>query len=290
MTDLGSLLGDPVDENLLKGGDEDEVEKDEDVQIGGKEGDNIKDTENKNADKEVQDDKSVSDYKAKYEEEKGYRSRLSSENKKYKKALEDIRVSIENEKRELEARKEVVPDPKEDPIGYLQHTIGTIREDIDNLKNYSGGVALKEQGNQEVQNIVSKLQRSAVEFSKTTPDFSDAVDFLVTVRTNELRMYGREENEIENIINQDVIQLAHNALSRDVSPAELLFNLAKIRGYVSKKEVGAGFDKNSKGIKRAKSLGNVSGISDSGVPTLKDLLNSSDEDFDRHWNKVMKNS
>lgn len=305
MSTLDEMLGEDVSDSQLKGEENDDPSE---IKSQDTEQDEKTESIEKVEDKKVQtnvgviddrgkksDNLNKVDFRAKYEEEKGFRTRLLSENKEYKSELNELRAlkkEFEDLKIAQQKAKEAEsgPDPKEDPIGYLQNTLSSLRKDIENIKQDKTKQTEVNTQNVEVQKLVKALQKSSIAFKENNPSFDDAIRFLSDVRTKELQMYGYDEDRIENIITYDVLQLTQNAIERELNPSELLYSLAKVKGFVSKKELKEGFDKMEKGSKRSKSLSSV-GESLSTVPenpSLNELLNASDEDFDKHWDKVMR--
>jgi len=77
-------------------------------------------------------------------------------------------------------------------------------------------------------------------FRQQTPDFMDAYQHLVKGRLAELELQGvRDPLKRKAIVEQEETQLVAQAMQNNQSPAQLIYGVAKARGYAGKPAVSA---------------------------------------------------
>lgn len=147
--------------------------------------------------------------------------------------------------------------------------------------------ALKEAETRKSQTeFYNRYAASAESFAKDQPDFKPAYDFLLNSRAEELRMMGIPQAEIGRALANDEYYIVQNAYQSEKNPAQVLYELAKARGY--KSEQGASrLERLDKGLK-AKSLGSGGGKPDGGGFDIANLATMSDEEFEQTWKQFEK--
>lgn len=150
------------------------------------------------------------------------------------------------------------------------------------------------------QTAMMTTRMAEIEFIQENPDYHDAIDFLSQRRAEQLVLLGIPEEKIENIVSQERISLAMQALNNGRNPAEIAYKLAKANGYQEKaqepekpvqdqaKQVGKQIEKISEAEKASRSIGSIAGKapSNSNIQTLldmseKDISNLSPQEFER---------
>ena len=123
-----------------------------------------------------------------------------------------------------------VIDPKEDIFGAYEQ----LKAELAELK---GGVEQTKQETQQEREFkvvrddyIADLNR----FGAAEPAFADAFRFVAQTRAAELKLLGHPETQIPQLLGQEELQLAIQARQRGVSPAEMLFAVAKARGFAPK--------------------------------------------------------
>jgi len=125
-----------------------------------------------------------------------------------------------------------LPDPAQDPFGHLsgrlQHQEAAIGALVQAL---NGQVQERNQFN-----AVQALQQRAVaaerEFKLNTADYDAAVAHLSAARTRELEAAGYTDPvERQRILSQEALGLAERAFQIGRNPAEVIYEIAKLRGY-----------------------------------------------------------
>lgn len=123
------------------------------------------------------------------------------------------------------------PDPNEDPMGALMWSIKTVADrqaEIDNR--------FKQQDEQtRMGGAVQQLQTMAMtdenEFKAETPDYDAAAQHLQTTRLQEFKAMGYNQMDAINLIRQEAMGLAARAFQQGKRPAQVIYEMAKLRGY-----------------------------------------------------------
>lgn len=198
------------------------------------------------------------------------------------KQFEEMRQQVE-EWRKAQQQAQQQQEFSKDPLGALQ-------KDLQSLKQAQQETAQQQAERERAAAEASALERAVAtrvqEFSKAQPDYPDALKFVLETRAKELAMFGVPQEEIENQLSLESLQLARSALTSGTNPAEVVYNLAKIRGY-SVKPAKTAPDKVvalERGQKAAQSLSNARGASEE-TSLLTKVEEMSDEEFDKFWDK-----
>lgn len=116
-----------------------------------------------------------------------------------------------------------VPSAEEDIFGAVNAITKRLEED-----------AAARRAASDQQNFVSNYRADAARFVQSTPDYMDGYNYLLQSRAAELQAIGYEGEELGAALQADEIAIAQMAMSKGKSPAELLYALAKQRGYAPK--------------------------------------------------------
>lgn len=132
----------------------------------------------------------------------------------------------------------VIPDKDEDPAGWVAATMQQMAKKLETYEQRDQQQAQAQTQAQQRQEVINTIINQAVplekEFSAVTPDYNDASEFLQASRAAEYEALGWTQQQIQNQINQDKLTIAAAALDGGKNPAEVVYNLAKLRGYVKK--------------------------------------------------------
>ncbi len=151
--------------------------------------------------------------------------------------LEDRWNTLLKLKEEPQQQEEAPPDPEQDIFAAFKWQQKQLQATQDQLRQRHEQEQQNQQRTSQEQAIQSEWTRSVSEFSAQTPDFQDAAKFLADAR---MKMYetlaavdpqlstpqGRNQR-----INDEVSQLVVAAKQKGMSPAELVYALAKQSGY-----------------------------------------------------------
>lgn len=118
------------------------------------------------------------------------------------------------------------------------------------------------------------------EFSKSTPDYIEALQFVAGRRRTELEAAGYPAQQVAAMVDRDAMMLAWDAVQQGRNPAEVIYNMAVSTGYVKKQQQAEQkVEALQKGAGAAKSLGN--GSAPAGLPTMEQIANMDEDEFAR---------
>lgn len=120
------------------------------------------------------------------------------------------------------------PDRESDPFGYMAWQ----QQRIDALEERVNGTASQFQEERAATALRQAYNYDAQNFAQVTPDFWPAYRWLLQNRDAELTAAGYgDANERASIIHADERDIAARALTARHSPAQVIYNLAKARGF-----------------------------------------------------------
>jgi chromosome segregation ATPase len=167
--------------------------------------------------------------------------------------------------------------------------LGAIRNDIQSLKQQQEAAqqetAQERQSTEQAQQFQSAVQNQVAAFTQEHEDYPQALQHVLDARAEEMRLIGVPESQIPEALNAESIQLAQNAIQSGRNPAEIIYNLANMRGFSAKAKPQPSLDNIEKGQQAAGSLANTQGEAE-GVG-LMDIEKMSDAEFDAFWEKEM---
>lgn len=197
-----------------------------------------------------------------------------------------------------------IPDVNVDPVGHFQAKAQIAEQKIAGFEKWQQTQENNATAMNNVRELTGIAMRHETEFSKTTSDYQEAAAYVRQARDQELDYMGYKDPAVRNqIIQQDALQIAAQALQGNLNAAEVVYNIAKARGYQAKAPVSAAsvapakspdaikIATVAKGQAATQSLGQVNGES---VPDLSPdaILKMTDAEFtkwasDDNWRKLM---
>lgn len=173
---------------------------------------------------------------------------------------------------------------------------------IDNLENKLSqtlSAADQERKQQhEEQQFVNRYRASAEAFLKDRPDFAEAYQYLLNDRKSELELIGLSPTEVTKELIANERTIAENAYRAERNPAQVLYEMAKKRGYGASASAAPApkaedkIEQLDKGLKAAKSLGSGGSKPDSGAVweglSLADIANMDDKEWSEVWKAYEK--
>ena len=232
------------------------------------------------------------------------------------------RIAYEQQQREEEERAarekadaDSAPNFEDDPAGYLRWQQDKIADRLTQLDDWRQNQAQTEQRSNLQTQFTTQVAALEQQFRNDHPDYDHAVQYLKAHRDRELANWGLDAMARNNVINQEVMFLASNALQQGVNPAELAYNQAVNFGWQNPADVAereaeqakvaeeeekakteaAGSAKEKmeslqRGSQASKSLSQTKGTAPENL-TLESLADISDPDeFDRQWEKAFGKS
>lgn len=202
----------------------------------------------------------------------------------------DERMKIINDHLNPPQQPKEFPDPEKDALGALKATT----EEIKKFREFQANQQNQAQQTAYVQDVMARSAAAENEFIKTSTDYGDASVFLKKSRSDELAAIGMAPHQILQTMQAEGLQLAEAALRQGKNPAELVYTLAKTRGYVKPTAVvqvqaEADADKLARiaaGQKANMSLGNLNATPQKPSINGKDLLAMDDDQFQTWLEKL----
>lgn len=190
-----------------------------------------------------------------------------------------------------EPAKREIPDPEKDAVGAIRMTA----EEVKVLSDFKRQIEAQAAQGQAIQAVMGHASRLETEFEKQAPDYQSASGFLRDARAKELSAFGLDQFRVRQILAAEKLQLAHAALLQGRNPAEVVYALAKMRGYAPKgsnaratpagESEAAKLARIAKGQEAGTSLGAASGAAP-GKTGIEALLAMSDAEFSAALDKM----
>ena len=177
------------------------------------------------------------------------------------------------------AEPEPIPDPDEDVFAATKYALKQQEE----LKRQIEQQQRQTQESDGLREAVMRTQAHEIEFRKATPDYDNAVLHLRQAREKELEeVFGvRDPAQRAEIVQREALQIAQSALKQNRSPAEVAYQMARIRGYQPSAVAAVGQDGDDR-MERAraqsKSLSSAGGAP-TGPMTAERLTKMSMKEF-----------
>lgn len=206
----------------------------------------------------------------------------------------DERLKLINERLNPPAQPREIPDPDKDALGALKATA----EEVKTFREFQQQQQQQMQQNQYVQDVMMRASSHEAEFMKQMPDYGEASVYLKKSRADELSAIGMTPFQIQETLKGESLQLADAAMKQGKNPAEMVYTLAKSRGYArtgaqvvqAQPQADAEkFAKIAQGQKANTSLGNVGSTPTRPELSGKDLLAMSEDQFSS-WLEKLKPS
>jgi len=225
---------------------------------------------------------------------------------------ERVRNLWENQQRAQQQQQqqvapEEIPDPDEDPLGHANYKINKLEAQLREVAAQAQRQAQEAQQNAqqtaqqtEQNSIVTQSQNLQTQFAAQQPDYWDAYEFLEKTRSQELEAMGYNEQQVAEVVANERGMIVTQSLQRDANgritgwtqnPAEVAYNLAKMRGYgaaapapapVAQVSAQDKFNMAANGQVSATGVGSSGrGAPAGGAPTLESIANMSDSEFEK---------
>lgn len=237
-------------------------------------------------------------YKAALKEERIKRQELEKKFKQTSEQQEKMKSTFDSMLQVLQGNHHEpsvsVPSYDEDPIGYLRHQQEQINSVLYNQQQYLQQVAEQNKQQTEQNNLINSYKTQAKQFANENTDFADAYRYLVDSMKNEYRALGIPEEQLAQVLHDDEMSIVRNCTSMNKNPAEVLYNLAKVRGFsltkpIKPTEPTAKISNIKKGLERSKSLSQGGHVDNNSV-SLDDIASMSRKEFDEVWKKYESGS
>lgn len=129
-----------------------------------------------------------------------------------------------------------------DPQGFIKHEFKRINDqnaalarDLAELRTGTVQMSEQQQRAQQLQDIRAWGTAQESAFQAENPDYTDAMNHLLTARRAELQAIGvTDPGEVHNVLANDTMQLAYLSRQRGQQFGKLLYDLATAKGYAKK--------------------------------------------------------
>lgn len=197
---------------------------------------------------------------------------------------------------------DAMPDPDKDAMGALKYLLKKQQE----IGEFTTQTRQDQERAVAVKGIMGEAGRLEAEYLKQQPDYDSATGasptyneasaFLLTMRRSELQATGAyNPMQIQQIVTQEAIGLAAQALQNGKNPGEVVMNVAKARGFAPKPKQAAETEEEkiariAKGQEQGFSLGQAAGSKAPNNSKLdaKTIVNMPDDQFTALLEKAKK--
>lgn len=193
---------------------------------------------------------------------------------------------------ESQQQKTLEPSFDDDPIEATRYKLSQHEQALQQFQQAEVYRQQQAEMTRAQQEFANHYQMSAYEFSQKQPDFKDAYQYLMQQRLSEYTAAGYKQEEANRLLIEDELAIASRAFQDNASPAERIFNLAKLRGYQgAQPNAESKINQIQKTVSASKSLGNTSGKTTKGF-SLEALASLSKEELDevvnKEWDKIAR--
>lgn len=200
----------------------------------------------------------------------------------FARADERLRMLFQAQQPE-QPRQPTVPDPKDDPIGFMEWQKG----EVERLASEQRQQQEAYQQQAQINAIDTAYKQSWAVFNTERPDALDAYQHFVNVTAAYLEMQGVPQQQINDLVQNEERKITVAAMQRGMNPAELIYEKAKTFGYMPKaapeaetaRKAEADIDRRQKAAVASKSLSSAGGTK-ANTPSAMDLASMSDEEFE----------
>lgn len=195
---------------------------------------------------------------------------------------------------------QATPDVNTDPVGHFQAEIAARDQKIAQFEQW----VQQQQQQAREQQVVATIRQRAVaaeaEFARATPDYTEAADYVQTIRNAQLEAIGfTDPVQRQQQLAMEALNLAAQAEQRGQNAAAIIYAMAKATGWKPKASPAVAtpapaapqvpIDQNAakkletvaRGQAANQSIGKLNGQSAPTETSLDALLKMSDEDFDK---------
>jgi len=171
-----------------------------------------------------------------------------------------------------------------DPLGVIQKQINDLKSTVTSQSQVEQQRAQQMQTEQQ---LFGAIASQVNDFKRTVPDYDDALAHVLEARRQELIAMGAPEYDAQSRVAMEAQEIAVNALRSGQNPAQVVYQLAKLRGYGAK-QTAAKLATIEKGQRDASSLANVAGVGEGPGVSLSEIDSMSEDEFDKFWTKFEK--
>lgn len=178
-------------------------------------------------------------------EERGRRREEQKRSRDLETQLAELRGKFSIIERINAPPQQTAPDPETDFLGAVRHQGETVAQLQKRLDDQEAARKAEQDQAKQTQSLISGYSAAAAEFEQRTPDFKAAYQHLLHSRVQELSALGYDGEAIRQTLQNEEMAIAQTAFRNERNPGEVIYELAKHRGYVKKAEPPPGGGKGS---------------------------------------------
>lgn len=134
-----------------------------------------------------------------------------------------------------QAPKPEVPDVNTDPVAHFQHELRQRDEKIAQFENWQRQQQAQAQQQQQISHIRQYATQAETDFSRDTPDYTEAATYVQMVRNAQLEAIGiTDQGQRAQQLAMEALNLAAGAQQRGQNPAAIIYQMAKASGWKAK--------------------------------------------------------
>jgi hypothetical protein len=177
--------------------------------------------------------------------------------------------------------KQPTPSFDDDPIAATVHGFQQTGETVKALQAKLDQIEKGQQAEHLERQMTSAAVAAEQQFKASAPDYDSAIEHLVNARGRELAALGYQGQQILEIMHGERKQVLQQSLQSGRNPAQVLYELAKVRGYAPKAAAPKAeqrMDTLEAGNKAASGIDNVAGRQTKSI-SLQSLIEMDDDEF-----------
>jgi len=230
--------------------------------------------------------------------------------------LDKIRQQRAREEQESEEarlarmQKEAEERYQEDPVGYLRDQNAQLQRQIEETRRQQQAFLEAQQRSvheaAQMRQLTQHINNLEQQFRSQQPDYDEAFRFVQERRLRDMDAIGiTSPEQKQQALYQEILGMSGRAIQEGRNPAELVYSLAKTWGFQPSssqiegleaavqenvKTQSSKLDRIQRGQQMSTSLSDSGGAPKGGELSLADIERMSDEDFDKLWKEMERNS
>lgn len=139
------------------------------------------------------------------------------------------------EQEQAEKEQAEAPDYLEDPKGYTDRSLESLQKKIDEQHQTLQQIEQQRAQQQAIQVISQTAAAHEQQFTQTTPDYPQALEFARAKFADALRLQnpGATDEQINAAVAREEVLMSHNVMQRGGNIAEFVYGFAKNYGYTA---------------------------------------------------------
>jgi len=123
------------------------------------------------------------------------------------------------------------PDPNEDPLGFINHQMKTLQDQIAALTKQQQEASQQTTEQTQQAAFLSAVNNQIKTFEATNPDYQEAYRHMIQMRSQDYIDSGMTATEAKAAVANDELAIAARAMQQGKNPAEIVYGMAKRYGF-----------------------------------------------------------